>query len=392
MEVESIARFDPERLVDRLKLVRHVVALANAGGGRIVLGVRADGGEPGVAPTVLGALGELDPGSGGGSGAGVGAGPLTELVNGFVRPDRVELSMESRPAEGERVVVEIGVRAAPEPPLVLGRAGVYDDANGTGHTVFPAHSIPTRRNGRTDLARRDDVRRWRHEAVSQVRASLEERLALLLDAPLDARVRVLADHEVRDEPSYFLSRSVDLFRLQAERLLPAPDLVYLWLNRNRLHLDDEASELIVQSALRKRATLYPWLAVLPVSGEQVRRYLFGAVAMKDRDKSDAARAMLLVCARYFGPEEYQRLVGQVGQSSYAHMRSAAAALPTWESARAQLDSERLIPEERGQQSAGQLLARIDDILATQGAGSRRVPALGLELLDRRLEAGGPDKQ
>ena len=368
MDIERLARFNAQGEADRLKLVRHLVALANSGGGRVVLGSSPDGDEAGLDPEAAATI-DVD--------------SVTDLAGLFIRPDTLVITVERRPLSSEREVVEIGVAATPEPPLVMAKAGTYRDANDAEQTVFGAGSVYARHNSRTGVARRDHYRKWRRDAVEEVRRHLRERLDLVIDAPLEAHVRVLAGEEVHDQPSYFLSRAADLFRVKPDQLLSATDLVYLWLNRATLQLDDTSCELIVQSALRKRATLYPWLAVLNVTHDQLRRYLFGAVTMKDRDKSDAARSMLMVCARYFDEDDYTRLVSQLAESSYAHMRQAAEAMPDLASACRQLDHERMPSDERSTSGADNLLATIDDILSRQGASSRRVPALGLELIDRK---------
>ena len=292
-------------------------------------------------------------------------------LGGNVRMDqerRARPSLGRRIARGESLIAPLGVCLVGILVAVLGAVAWW--------------------NGRTQLARRPDFVRWRSEAVDEVRRQVYERLALVVEAPRCATVRILTNDEVHDPPSYFLSRSTDLFRLQPDRLLSSQDLVQLWLSRATLRFDDTASELVVQSALRKRATLYPWLAVLPLSDEQIRRFLFGAVTMKDRDKSDAARAMLLVCALYFDEGDYSALAAAVAQSSYAHMREAVEAMPDIGAARRQLENERAVGRgERagaGDEPDHELLARIDDLVAAQGAGSRRLPALGLELLERKL--------
>lgn len=373
MEIEQITKFDFDRDADRLNLVRQVAAMINSGGGRIVLGAARHGEATGLHPEKA---------------ALIERAVVAELVDRYLRPDRVELTVERSTTAGGGVVVELGIVGAAEPPVVLASAGTYLDRSDQEQTVFGAYTVYVRHNGRTQLARRPDFVRWRSEAVDEVRRQVYERLALVVEAPQGATVRILTNDEVHDPPSYFLSRSTDLFRLRSDRLLSGQDLVQLWLSRATLRLDDTASELVVQSALRKRATLYPWLAVLPLSDEQIRRFLFGAVTMKDRDKSDAARAMLLVCALYFDEGDYSALAAAVAQSSYAHMREAVEAMPDIDAARRQLGNERAVGRgERagaGDEPDHELLARIDDLVAAQGAGSRRLPALGLELLERKL--------
>lgn len=386
--VPSLRLDDPR---SRLELVRHVVAMANSGGGTLVIGEKRNGTPVGVGTDVATA---------------VSATAVGELVADAVRPDRVEMVVTKADVGDGRHVVEIKVSPCAEPPLVMARAGAVpadgtdESGNGTAGggegdggtpvTVFAAHEVVVRRSGRTETARRDDHLRWRSEALDTLRRELSERLALVVEAPAGATVRVVTGDEVLDEPSYLLSRSTDLFRLQPEQLLSSSDLVYLWLHRRTLTFTDDAVRLLVHSAFRKRATLYLWLSVLPVTAEQVRRLLFEAVAMRDRDKSDAARALLLVCSLYLGDDDYDALVDRLRESSYAHMRSAAEALPGRAQAAEQLRNEAVVGAGQEQlllAPANEIYDHVDRLLSQGGNVPRRVPSFGLELLNRRLRAG-----
>ncbi|MEM9132615.1 MAG: RNA-binding domain-containing protein [Actinomycetota bacterium] len=396
-DVERVGSLRLDDPGGRLELVRHVVAMANSGGGTVVIGEKRNGNAVGVGADVA---------------AAVSATAVGELVADAVRPDRVEMVVTRADVGDGRQLVEIKVSPSAEPPLVMARAGTVpaDGSNGGGNgdggangdggdhggaptTVFAAHEVVVRRSGRTETARRDDHLRWRTEALDALRRELSERLALVVEAPAGATVRVVTGDEVLDEPSYLLSRSTDLFRLQPEQLLSSSDLVYLWLHRRTLTFTDDAVRLLVHSALRKRATLYLWLSVLPVTAEQVRRLLFEAVAMRDRDKSDAARAVLLICALYLGDDDYEALVDRLRESSYAHMRSAAETLPDRAHAEEQLRNEALVGSGQEQlllAPANELYDHVDRLLSQGGNVPRRVPSFGLELLNRRLRSGIPD--
>lgn len=374
-DVERIPACDLDHAGNRLQLVRHIAAMANSGGGTLVLGARRNGTVVGLTAEVAVKLNEAK---------------LAEIAADYLHPDHVDLTAASIAQLDDKQVVEVTVRGHREPPLVMARGGRIDEsADGAAdNEIFAANQVVVRRNGRTETARRDDHLRWRHEALADLRRELQERLGLVLEAPAGATVRVMSGGEVLDEPSYFLDRSTDLFRLQPEQLLSSRDLVYLWLHRATLDVDDDAARLVVQSALRKRATLYLWLAVLPVSDEQIRRMLFEAVTMRDRDKSDAARAVLAVCALYFDAETYDALVADLRASGYAHMREATDALPDIDQARIQLDNERLTNSSQAQlvsAPGNELFDQVDQLLARGGSPPRRVPSFGLELLTRKLD-------
>lgn len=381
-ETVRIPKVDLDNARARLELVRHLAALVNSGGGTVVVGARSNGSVVGLDADAAARFVDA---------------ALSDTLSGFLRPDRVVVTAARVDNGGDRWTVELSVAGHPEPPVVMAQAGVVrgDDGEDDVAEVFGAGDVYVRRNGRTERARREDHVRWRGDAVGALRRELRERLSLVIDAPAGATVRVVTDDEVRDEPSYFLSRSAELFRLQPEQLLSTGDLVYLWLRRSTLSFDDDATRLLVHSALRKRATLYLWLTVLPVSTEQIRTYLFEAVDMRDRDKSDAARAVLLVCALYLEADDYERLAAALQASSYVHMREAVKMLPDIESARSQLHGERAISSGQEQLLSEpdiELFAQVDALLAKDGATPRRVPSYGLELLNRKLDRQRDDAE
>ena len=369
---ESVDFSAPEQ---RLQLIRDVVAIANAGGGLVVVGARADGTDVGIGPER--AL-QLAPGE------------VRAAVDGYITPDELVLVTTNRSLESGRVVVEIEVPPANEPPLVLARSGEFEAADGQTRTVFAAHSVYVRRSGRVQLARRDDYRAWRAEAERRTRDQVLERLRLVVDAPADSVVRVVDGDEIHEEPTYFLSRAAAMFEQRPERLLDGNDLRYLWLHRSGLDLAGPSAELVIQSAFRKRATLFLWLSRLGLHERTLKRYLWRVLDMKDRDKSDAARSILQVCTLFLSETDYDELRSALATSDYAHMREAAEEWSDRSTVEAVL-ADGADPELR-RLTDQELLAEADRLLVNSGPGvPRRLHPVGLELLQRTRQRrqGGP---
>lgn len=355
-EVVRVEAVDLEDAEARARLGVEIAALANSGGGRLAVGIAAADGSRW-------------------SGAA-----LTALLDPLIGPDRLDLDVTVAPVElpPGRAVVEIDVPRCDDPPLVVTDGGPHGP-----------HAVVVRRNGRVEPARRVDHLRWRQE----LRYRLLQQFQMLVEAPESALVRVVGGDEVRDEPSFLLSRAVDLFRQRPEKLLDGDDLLYLFQHRHTIDLTAAGGlvgELLVHSALRRRATLFFWLAFAQLDGPAVYRLLREALAMTDRDKSDMGTVLPLVAALYLGEDEYQALIAEMGASRYAHLASAAQELPTWASAR------HAVEERRRGELDGRPLARLGDDelieraaeLATPGSGtraSRRMPLLGMEYLARRLD-------
>ncbi len=364
--VEQLDLDDPS---DRLGLVRNVVGVMNAGGGRIAVGADSRGRETGVDE---------------GTADQLTAEGLAALVEPFISPDDVAATTRTRPLPDARHVVEIEV-AEPDPlPIVFTASGVHRADDGTEIELFAGGTVVVATDGRIRAAVRRDFRRWTTLAVERERSRLREQLAMVLEAPEGSRLRLLTTDEVRDDPSYFLSRAADLFHQRPERVLQSSDLQYLWPHRATLRPDRTASELLIQSALRKRATLFLWLAVLDLSPAELKAQLWAALDMRDRDKSDAARSILHVASLIGDDDEYRELQQALADADYTHMREAADAWPTAADARRALTAI----ADRGLRvhSDAELLAMADEILAAGGfAVLRRAPPVGLELLSRKLE-------
>lgn len=370
-KLEYKENLDPTEPKGRLALVREVVAIANAEGGRILVGVRDDG-------TIIG-VPEADR-------ADWDPAVIGDLLDSFVNPDHVEvrIGFDREGCPDGRTVVEVGVSQHQAPPLVLCKDGNHPGAD---PQMFRKGAVLVRHNTKVEPARRSDFLRWRED----LRNRILQQFQMVVEAPETAHLRMVADDEVRDEPQYLLSRAVDLFRQRREKLLDGDDLLYLFENRTTLDLTtDDVAELLIQSALRRRATLFFWLGLVDPPSERVREVLDTALGMSDRDKSDMASAVPIVASLYLTEEEYEEIVARMQASSYAHIREAATDFATLAAARAAVAERRTATiEDTALSDLGddELLARADELVAegnTQKA-SRRMPLLGLEFLSRRLE-------
>ncbi|MGI9616452.1 MAG: AlbA family DNA-binding domain-containing protein [Acidimicrobiales bacterium] len=358
--------------VARVQFARDLVAIMNAGGGQVLVGVDRSGHEIGVDDATAGHLTQTG---------------ISAIVEPFITPDVIKVDVRARPIDDGRTVVEVDVAEPSDVPIVFTTAGSYqipDDNEGTEIEVFGSGSVVVAHKGRARPAKRDDFRRWTTAAVDRERARLQEQLAVVLEAPAGSKLRLLTDDEVRDDPSYFLARSADMFRQRPERVLGTGDLQYLWLHRSALTLDRASSELLVQSALRKRATLFLWLAVLDLSPSELKAQLWAALEMRDRDKSDAARSILQVASLIADEDDYRDLQRALADADYTHMRSAAELWPALSDARDALAAT----ADRGlrTRSDAALLELADEIVAAGGSAVlRQAPPIGLEVLTRKLE-------
>lgn len=365
----SFDRLDFDDDATRLGFIRDVVGIMNAGGGEIVVGTDRKGRETGVDDATAERLSAIG---------------LAALVEPFIAPDTVQVDARTRALADARLLVEVEIAEPVARPIVFTAPGVYQGDEGQEVELFAKGSVVVTTSGRPRPAVRQDFRRWTAAAVGAERSRLREQLSMVLEAPEGSRLRLLTVDEVRDEPSYFLSRAADLFRQRPSRVLQTNDLQYLWLHRSSLNPDRTASELLVQSALRKRATLFLWLAVLDLSPAELKVQLRSALEMRDRDKSDAARSILQVASLIGDGDEYRELQRALAAADYTHMREAAETWPTAAEARDALDA--MTDPGLRTHSDADLLDLADNAVAAGGSAVvRRAPPIGLEMLRRELE-------
>jgi hypothetical protein len=360
---------DLSDLKDRLSLIKEVVAFANASGGRILVGVRDNGEVVGVPEHVRSSW---------------DAAKIGDMVDAFIEPDHLELRVEFRTTEAPSgtVVVEIDVPRFESPPLVLSKDGNH---GGSQSPAFRKHAVIVRHNTKAEPARRTDFLRWRED----LRNRILQQFQMVISAPETAHLRMIGDDEVRDEPNFFLSRAVDLFRQRPEKLLDGDDLLYLFENRDLLDYSIElVPDLLVHSALRRRATLFFWLAFTSIDRRKILELLRASLVMSDRDKSDMASAIPLVAAIYLSADDYAQLIAAMAASKYAHIVEAANEFPTLDSgidAIGQRRSSAIDGRPLSDFGDGELLAAADQIISESNPSkaSRRLPNLGLEYLLRR---------
>lgn len=368
-DLELKEKLDPTVKCDQIRLIREIVAMANTRGGRIMIGVTDDGRRVGVPEQNRSKW----------DGARLG-----DQLDKYLNPERLEVSVAFN-RDGcppERLLIELAVQRYPDPPLVISRTA----QDKSGKVVLCKGDVLVRNNTKVERAVRADFVRWRDED----RRRIFEGVETVIRNPTSV-VRIVEACEARDPVSYFMSRSVDIFRQRPDKLLDGSDLLHLFTNRATLELiSTDSRRLLLHSALRRRATLYFWLALIEASSEEVAGILKEALDMSDRDKSDMSDAIPLVAHLYLSTVQYRELIKRMSTSRYAHIRKAAERHPTSAKAKATVEKR------RSTKIDGQLLSDISDELLLKLADltideyskqqvSKRLTALGLEYLVRQLK-------
>jgi hypothetical protein len=311
-EREFKQHLDLDRPDSMLKFVKEIVALANAGGGTIIVGVLDDGTAAHKPPA------PIDPAS------------LADKVDSFISPDHLEVRVV--PVEFSFSVVVPPVR---QPPLVMSKDGTFGSGK-QQKSIFRRGDVYVRSGTKAQPATRQNYVDWAEELREQTRNQLLERLKFVASLPEGATLAAISGEEEIDEPTALLSRSSRAYQLNPEKLLTANELLVLLQALDDLHPTDEQWEVLIQSALRRKTTLWFWIAKWAPDPHDVEALLVRAINGRDRDKSDAGRSILEVAAVFLEAPGYGRVVAQLAASNYKHFVSAAETWPELQACRSRI--------------------------------------------------------
>jgi len=377
LTIEAKLTVDLDDPASRMQLVKELVAFANTQGGSLHVGVADDGSRPGIDADLAG---KLDPSR------------LCDVVNSYIHPDHLEIDVVPESSDdSERTVVRISVRRYPSPPIVIAKQGNYQGTDGNQPSAFRVGDVLVRKGTKVERAARPDYQNWIQESAEAARRLLMERVALITRMPEGASLQVVTEDEEIDEPSSLLARSLRAWRRDSSKLLSGRELALLLLTADTLSFDDDAERLVVGSALRRKATLWHWMAQFNPDPLWTEQALRDAVVGRDRDKSDAGRAIVDLGAAILDDTAYRGIIDELQGSTYAHFKDAASVGADQEALVRTLRDQRALPLDGGSLEAE---SDADLRLATTGLATsllgdgrhqgeaRKLGRLGLELFAR----------
>jgi hypothetical protein len=180
------------------ELIRDVVAMANSGGGVVVVGLDLRG-----QPTGWDAADVL----------GSGRADLIDDVAAHVG-DRVEAIDVVGTTKADVKVAAVVVGPRPRSPLVFERAGTYLDGDGQEQLVFPRGAVYVRHGGKSDAASTRDLARLADAELRRLRRDLVRNLRKVSIAPTGSEVIVVP-------PDASASATLERFQIVDDPSLPA---------------------------------------------------------------------------------------------------------------------------------------------------------------------------
>jgi hypothetical protein len=245
-------------------------------------------------------------------------------LSSYLGTQRVEVTVRNL-SETADLVVAIEVSAHARPPVVLTKDGTFGEGS-LQRSMFRAGDVLARTATRATLAGPAEFERWMNAAETRGEQRAYDLMRRIADRPAGYEV-ILSPPETLTAR---LSAAALAFAADPSKLLDGDDLLRAATEDERLDLPnshDLVPELLLQSALRKRATLWWWLAELDPDPEWLAGQLARVPQARDRDVSDSGKALLEVAA-VVCPESFTDLRQALASSTkYSHFRGAAETYP-----------------------------------------------------------------
>lgn len=204
--------FDPDEAADWCEIIKDLAAMANSGGGNIIVGVNNDGSTPGD-PTVPKVL-ALDP-------AKISDKLLSYTGTHFDNFTVIEGARAGVPV----AVISVGQAVS---PLVFCRPGTYVLPDGKQKTAFSQGTIYVRHGAKSEPATTDDISKLIEKRLQTARKEWMAGVRKVVTAPSGARIQVLpAGVRQSSSPDATPIRITDNPAAPEYRLID-PDVTHPW--------------------------------------------------------------------------------------------------------------------------------------------------------------------
>ena len=229
--------FDVSSEKTKVDLVKNIVAIANSGGGRIIVG-RDETRKPGIDKAVTLVLDSAR---------------LCDFTERYIVPARIELAHETTQLRNGKYIHVIEMAPA-QYPIVMSRQGDWKGADSKkDRPLFLKGDIWTRHSSKTERVTSQDIQSWIEDVKQQEREALLERITMLANLPEGATIEVVtSEGETIDSPSYLIRSACRRRNRDPNHLLSSDDLIWIYLQREYLKLDDAELGMVIASTSRRK--------------------------------------------------------------------------------------------------------------------------------------------
>jgi hypothetical protein len=222
--------FEPASLGDWLELIKDIVAMANSGGGTIIVGVENDGANSfaGAASSFL----AIDPAD------------FTNKIYKYTECHFADFQI----ARAEKANCELAVLVIKQTqtPLVFTKEGGYTDHEGRSKRAFAAGTVYFRHGAKSEPGNSNDLKAFVERCVENIRKTWLDGIAKVVEAPPGAKFQVVTVNSVKDEAPCSSIRLVE-----DPNAAPIP---HIHVDRSHPHRQKEVV-ILVNQRLQGRRTI-----------------------------------------------------------------------------------------------------------------------------------------
>lgn len=166
--------FEPGRTADWCELVKDIIAMANSGGGRIVIGVNDDGTPSGYDVTVF---------------RGVDSADIVNKIHKYTEQQFADFWVEAGEIDGHPVAVLVvgGVRF----PIIFTAPGEYEISSGKPKSAFRVGTVYFRHGAKSEPGTTEDLRNTLERELARLKAFWLDGITKVVEAPEGSEIRVV---------------------------------------------------------------------------------------------------------------------------------------------------------------------------------------------------------
>jgi hypothetical protein len=210
--------FDPDGASDWCELLKDLVAMANSGGGVILIGVNNDGSwstDSSASKVVA-----LDPAT------------ITDKVASYTGVQFDDFTVSQGERNGKSIaVISIGPALK---PLVFERPGTYAVAEGKQKTAFGVGTLYVRHGAKSEPATSEDIARIIERNIQQVRKDWMAGVRKVVNAPAGSAVSVLSPQVRQSDSPDATPIRITKNPAAPEYRLVDPDITHPWRQKELL--------------------------------------------------------------------------------------------------------------------------------------------------------------
>jgi hypothetical protein len=266
--------FDPSKPGGWCEIIKDIVAMANSGGGCIIIGVKNDGLPSGadVIPII-----SLD------------SAQITDKMMKYTGEQFAEFDIREADRNGYKIAV-LEIRGVPI-PMVFTQPGTYDVGGGKQKTAFAKGSIYFRHGAKSEPGNSKDLSTAFERELERIRKSWLHNIRKLVSAPTASKEVILSprvkqsdsqsaypirivndptapayrkewDESPYQSPEEIMIGALKSWRRDKTSYASESDLWTLYAARGNLQLDEEKAECLLESSINRYAPFFFWATFL----------------------------------------------------------------------------------------------------------------------------------